>query len=91
MPATNAWPAGTARIAQVGGVIALVRNDVTPIISVLKLSPTIECIWLLLHADVAPVVIGLLYRPPDAGPDCLETLELEFMPQCGLVAPYCEK
>jgi len=32
-----------------GGVIAFVRNDVMPIISLLSLSSTIECIWLLLH------------------------------------------
>ena len=32
-----------------GGVIAFVKNDVMPIISLLSLSSTIECIWLLLH------------------------------------------
>ena len=54
-------------LRQKGGVILFVRNDLAKYAVQLGNSESAERVWVLLHSDLGPILIGLWYRPPCYG------------------------
>ena len=50
-----------------GGVAVFVHESVKSRVTLLSKSATSERVWLVLHADVGPFLIGVWYRPPEPG------------------------
>ena len=55
------------RLRQKGGVILFVRKDLAKYTVHLGISESAERVWVLLHSDLGPILIGLWYRLPCYG------------------------
>ena len=62
-----------------GGVIVFAHCSVASRVTEIKKSDSSERVWLALHADIGPFLIGVWYRPPEAGEAAtIESLEKEW-------------
>jgi len=67
-------------LRQKGGVILFVRKDVAKYAVQLGNSECAERVWVLLHSDLGPILIGLWYRPPCYGEvGSIQSLDAELL------------
>jgi len=59
-----------------GGVIVFVRDDLR-CVAQLDVATVAERVWLTVHTDHGPFLLGLWYRPPDSGADSIISLATE--------------
>ena len=52
---------------QCGGVAVFARSEVAERITLLEKSQQHERVWLMLHSNSCPYLLGVWYRPPDPG------------------------
>ena len=50
-----------------GGVAVYVSDSISKRITMVEESASHERVWLVLHADTGPYLIGVWYRPPEPG------------------------
>ena len=58
-----------------GGVAVFATAAVAPTVALLRKSETAERIWVLVHCDCGPLLVGCWYRPPCYG----ETASIESL------------
>ena len=61
-----------------GGIILFRRILHSPLVTFLEESPVAERIWARVETNLGPFLLGLWYRPPNAGDDHVISLETEF-------------
>ena len=60
-----------------GGVCVYVADDVAANVTLMQVSETAERIWCMLHTDMGPYLVGVWYRPGDAGHAPIDSCEEE--------------
>ena len=61
-----------------GGVLVFARAELESAITCVKKNEECERVWLVLHTDSGPQLLGAWYRPPDAGGSSIESLRADL-------------
>jgi hypothetical protein len=62
-----------------GGVIVYAHEDLASRVTLIEKSADSERVWLIIHADVGPYLVGVWYRPPEPGEiETIKSLESEW-------------
>ena len=62
-----------------GGVAVFAQSDLADSMTLMTASKVHERVWIVVHSDLGPLLIGVWYRPPEPGEtDSIDTLREEW-------------